>query len=291
MNISIITACKPAADSPYGELAAVLAKTLNDKETAVNAGVSPDIVHLFGSYDTATLKRLQWCRRHKVPTVLTIRDGLAAFTRGKRAPHASGRGLTGRVLAAASAVHATGYEEEEFIKAACKDATVCTIPNSCVTSLIDAPAMAGRFRRLYAETMQANERQVSDAINTVIRKAHVEQPELRDITHALLYTEYLNNRGLLDDGCLRSFALLLITTNYDEDLLAGILNAIGSHGYLATLLKLLETRGLITEGFMPVCAAATPLTLYTMSTPGKLETRHARQEPEQEQDSRQEPRT
>lgn len=85
----------------------------------------------------------------------------------------------------------------------------------------------------------------------------------------ILYSRYLNNRGLFSLPRHKEMARALVNTAYDEDLLLQLLSRTKTKTFAAELMALLADEGLLTEGFMPLPPARHPLKLKTFKNKTK----------------------
>ena len=273
MNVSLIIAGDTCPSHAYNELHDLLRVGLAAHDGARIVADGADIVHLFGSYDRATLRLLSWYRRHMIPTVLTICDGLSAFTHYERDPHAPKRGLKSHILRKATAVHAMGNEEKDFISSISDTIKTAVIKNPIVTSQCTVDGTIRQFMSLYTSAIAANDKIVDEYIEGIIKKSEATEPELKSILYALLHSRYLNNRNLLSDERLTKLSRKLTDTVYNEDKLAVCLKSLRIDDYTARLLTLLESKTMLTEGFMPIEPSRNPLKQNPMSMPKSKDTK------------------
>ena len=105
-------------------------------------------------------------------------------------------------------------------------------------------------------------------INAALKKQDTgsDTQPLKSVCAKLLYARYLNNRGLLSTPHLEELGQMFLETDYDEDKLAIIIPHIKLQKFTAELLALLDERGYISEGFMPIGRTRKPLKLITINT-------------------------
>ena len=169
--------------------------------------------------------------------------------------------------------YAMGNEEKDFISSISDTIKTAVIKNPIVTSQCTVDGTIRHFMSLYTSAIAANDKIVDEYIEGIIKKSEATEPELKSILYALLHSRYLNNRNLLSDERLTKLSRKLTDTVYNEDKLAVCLKSLRIDDYTARLLTLLESKTMLTEGFMPIEPSRNPLKQNPMSMPKSKDTK------------------
>lgn len=267
MNIGIIFSSEASAMKPYQAMAASIRSYAESSDGLDVVQTAPDVVHVFGTFDMQTRAMLKRCRKAAVPTVLTLCGGLAAYADyGKTIDGKQPAPLRNAILSMASTVHTTGPEEDAATAAVCHKAQRTVIANAAVTTMLTEEDMCRELVALYRDTITRHEKGVTDGIARTIERAVPTLPTTaKAMLAGLLYSRYLNGRGLFTQQRHKEMAQALIATDYDEELLAQALTRTKTRKFAAALMALLDDEGLLTEGFMPVPRTSRALKLATFN--------------------------
>ena len=266
MTISIIFTSEAARSDAYSDMYGMLRTCIAADHVHDISDVNPDIVHLFGAFDRETSSLLTRYRKLCIPVVLTVCNALAAFTRhGPDIHQSSMHLLPKRILRKASAVVATGQQEAWALETAMDGRHVKEVRNAAVTGTVSAETMTEQLLRIYGDTVEQHEQHVQQDIAKTVSSVSANLSDtIRMVCALILYARYLNNRGQLTASRLSQMAQLLVSSDYDEDLLARILSKLHLKTFTARLLAYMEDNSLITEGFMPIPRAPRPLSVNTV---------------------------
>ena len=273
MNTSIVFTAEAKESIPYAAMAQILKEQIGLRDDCYIVESAPDVVHVFGLMDSATKRVLTHYRDLCIPTVFTPCDGLARYTASKQTiSHKTAFMPTfRRLLMTATAILSTGKEEGNALATTAPKAEIEIVPNAAVTSSITPHDMADAIIRIYGTAFEKNEQQVAANIVKTIGaalKGHDTDTtgNIKSVCAKLLYARYLNNRGLLSTPRLEELGRMFVETDYDEDRLAFLLPRIKIRKFTAGLLALLDERGYISEGFMPIDRARKPMEIITVNT-------------------------
>lgn len=267
MNISIVFTTEGPSCQAYLDMVEGLRGMLNQDAAHHIGNENPDIVHLFGQFDWKTRHLLDRYHDLQIPTVLTVCNALSTYTqKSAELKQKTGRMLKKQVLKRATAIHAIGETEAAALQISMPDLQVSIIANAAVTGATSFKEMTNELIQLYSATLSKHEQAVQEAIEKKMASAKVDAAnEVHKVCKQLLYGRYLNKRGLLTTERLEETANLLISTDYDEDLLAALLPKLGLKTFTEELLALLEEEALLTEGFMPIKRGKKPLKIITVN--------------------------
>ena len=271
MNISIVFTSEAKRHQAYTDMVQLLQQELTHDASNYLSDESPDIIHVFGSFDMETRSLLSRYRALRIPTVLTVCNALDAYTRHSPDIKQGHLHLLRRqTLMKASAIMAVGEIESTALQTSAGKMAIRIIANAAVTSTTTAHEMAAQMLKMYIDTIKRHDADVQHSITRTLQRTHTQgNNPVRQMCALLLYARYLNIRGQLTPTRLEQTARLLIATSYDEALLAQLLSKLHIKTFTAQLLTLMEEKELITEGFMPIPQAHRPLRLNVINTSAK----------------------
>lgn len=275
MTIEHVFTPAARACAQYTALSGIISKAIDTAEGWTMGSKSPDVVHVFGTFDKATSEILRCYKSVQIPTLLTLCDGLGTIAHGQR--DIDKRMLTHNrrhMLMQASAISVSGDEEQTAIEGAFRGIETVNITNAVVTATTTVDDTCRQYMELYTKVTEQHEEKTEKAIADTLAHAKTDGTKaMQTVLHTLLRARYLNTRGKLDDAQLAIIAQIFIHTDYDEDLLAAQLPKLRLGTFASRLLALIEAKGFITEGFMPIAPARHPLKMRTIEAHKVVETK------------------
>lgn len=214
----------------------------------------PDIVHVFGAWDTQTNKKIDRCHRLLIPTVLS--------TLGKLAPwyleyYKVPAQLLQRSAQKMSAQHATalivwGEKEKQEMEKRKWNRHIRMIHNALTTSLISPQDMANETVKLYHEAIAYHDKMICEHIEKKLTVFPEEKNSEKTVCRQLLYLRYQFHRHNIKRHSLKTLNDTLNTAEYDEDILNGMLKQLHEDRFAARMMQVLSEEYHLTEGFMPL---------------------------------------
>ena len=284
MNIGITFTSDAATFKHYKDMARQMTDYAARADGYTVVDTAPDLVHVFGTFSMETRHLLTTYRKRRIPTVLTVCGALATYADHNKTIDSSQLNLQRRsLLSAATVVHTTGSEEDAAITANAPKVQTAMIANAAITSAISTDEMCSDLTSLYRTTIKRHEHDIAADIAATVSRAAARLTKsgtasngadgskptatlpsgVRAMLSGILYSRYLNNRGLFSLPRHKEMARALVNTAYDEDLLLQLLSRTKTKTFAAALMALLADEGLLTEGFMPLPPARHPLKLKT----------------------------
>lgn len=218
---------------------------------------SPEVVHVFGLWTSAYVRRIKRFTDIGVPVVFTSLQGIAPLIdkEGSITCNMSRRANIRSICSRCSSVVACGPEETGLIERISRNAPSVIIPNSTFTSIIDEEHMAEKYSELYVDIYAMNDRKTRKEISDLVKR-QTDDVDIARICLQLMYIRTLFIRKCIPHHVLDETSEMLLKSNYDEDVMARVLKALGMLDFSSVCMALLQEESHLTEGFMPVKAKA-----------------------------------
>ncbi len=228
------------------------------KHTSENAeGITvtddfPDVVHIFGTWNSSFTKFCKTFSRRGIPIVFTCIEGLPASTRLRKSPIK--KHFNRKISHLATGLHVCGNAEKALIKGSGSISNIYCINNACQTSLISNEEMASKAVEMYKKVIDDNECLTKKHIVSFLKRKKVSDDTIKTICFKLLYIKHLLRRGNLPRHFLQDLADYLTFNNYDEDKMSTTLKKAGIIKFASRMMYVLNNNSTLTEGFMPIAA-------------------------------------
>jgi len=252
MQVNIYSTQKADLSSHSGRLISLIRKSIaaDGLQTAADF---PDVVHIWGRWNGQTLSEIGRWRRLFTPVVFSSAEGLAEIcaVEGKSAAQIRKKNCIRKICRQADIIVAQGKEEQQLIaRLGRKEATV--VLNPFVTSLTSEAECLAKLREIYVKLYNSHDEQMMTQCRQRADKA-TDDPTMRRLIAQTLYTDYLFRHGTCHDSNLRKLADAYIKAEMaDEDAFAALLGRMKIRKFVGRLMAIMERKGMISEGFMPV---------------------------------------
>jgi len=255
MRVQIIVTRKPRASFVNYSLASMLKAGVEKHDDMLLADTAPDIVHVFGTWDSGTAKLVASIYNRKIPTVYTSLSGLLSLVGNNgKVGHFAQVVHRNKILRTVTVAHVGGPMEEKALKHGFPGKPVCLIPNPCLTKTITEERMFSSMARLYQDTIDAHDKWARGLIDKKVQLVS-ENGIIHDLCSQILYVKYMMHRGGIPQSLLDCLSVSMTESQYDEDAMAVALKRLGIHDFTSSLLSALSQSSSLTEGFMPIEAA------------------------------------
>ncbi|MBR5697779.1 MAG: hypothetical protein IKX44_04050 [Prevotella sp.] len=238
-----------------------LRDALRDRVTLVDAGSTtiaqlrrqhPDLIHIIGLGGLATRQLMARAGKLRIPYVVTPLSTLQPWTH-VRHPH----------FPPTTILVASSHIEHEQLAKLYPQNPLRHIANPVVTADTSFDEYARHMQEVYTEALRIHDAAVCDDIARHISKLGEEDVAISDILQQVLYIRYQHHRRHITQSSLDRLATTMITTNYDEALMADRLNELQLTTFFAQLETFLAEHSTLTEGFMPI--PSQPNKTFTLS--------------------------
>jgi len=204
----------------------------------------PTLIHLFGPIDSFLIRIMRSAYSLRIPVVYTPFGSFLPW---------NNRSLPAKYINYINAIHSSSLPEHQAFQAEVTDDKECAlIPNPTVTNQLQWERASEKMNSLYHSTIRAHHQAINKQIASTIKSTGIEDTNIIQICHLLLYAQYELHRGELSLGTLSSIATALNTFPYDELKMASILSVLNIHSFTARIEAIAQERALLTEGFMPI---------------------------------------
>lgn len=213
----------------------------------------PNLIHVFGAWQTLSTKTLEDAHRRRIPIVFSPLGGLTPWTICHH-DHAAQKAQK-QAVRWADIVHAAGPEEQKAVLHWAENRQrVIILPIPVITATTTFQQVAKAFSNEYKQMSDAHDQRITEEIARQTEALQEKNAYIRHIVSATLYLHYWYGRGTLPSTILNELADYLITHDYDEDAIPSILDAVGMRTFFQQLLQVLSDITPLTEGFMPLPA-------------------------------------
>ena len=254
MRIRIIIPSRLHPDYINAEMCDLLRRELPACGEAEIVDLSPDIVHIFGIWNSSFAKRVEAYRNIGVPVVFTSLDGILSLKKssGGNTHSITPTAAVRRVAKSGAIIHVCGKFERSTIIEVAKYADVRIISNASHTATTDTATMTAQTIDLYRETIDTADRLTREKINKKLDKIDITDHTIRDICSRILYIKQRIIMCNLPQVYLDQTSHLLINSDYNEKEMRNVLEQLKLTRFAAYTMTLLAESSTLTEGFMPL---------------------------------------
>lgn len=252
MQIHIYTTQKADSSSHSGRMVDLILKSIARDGLEIGAEC-PDVVHLWGRWDSQTISEIKRWRQLFTPIVFSSIEGLAEICSvdGKAIEQIKKKNCIRKICRMTDVVVAQGREEQRLIfKYGHKEATV--VLNPYVTSLTDEAKCTATLADIYCNLYASHDKQMMTQCEQRAAQA-TDEPIMQHLISQTLYTDYLFRHGTCHDDELKALADAYIKAEMaDEDAFARLLSKMKILAFVARLMAIMKRKEMISEGFMPI---------------------------------------
>lgn len=211
----------------------------------------PDLVHIWGAWDKHTIKEIHCWQKTYMPVVFSSSQGLAALCNKSDGLHSAiKRNAIKTICRLADVIIVQGPQEHALIKQISKtEATI--LLNPFVTSLISEQEAASILHQTYTSLYESHDSKMKSRCQERARQYTSDEIMVGIISH-ILYIKYLFRHGTCYDTDLKQLAENFMALDTDENVLSDTLQRMKMQTFAQHLMAIMEKRGYLTEGFMPV---------------------------------------
>ena len=217
----------------------------------------PQIVHVFGLWNSVYAKLLKRLRRKGLPVVFTSIEGLSPLlnVNGNTTNDIIRIAAIRQICTSCNIIHVCGNTEKALLESLSKKARTKAILNSMFTSLTDEETMLSMFQNTYISAYEQNTKLIRESISKKVKTA-TNDGTIAEICSCLMYIRSLYISGCIPQKVLDDTTSTMMTHDYDETEMANVLKALKMLRFSSFCMSLLENRTQLTEGFMPIPAAS-----------------------------------
>jgi len=252
MRISFIAPTRNKREYINFEMYKTLKHTSEKAEGITVADDFPDVVHIFGTWNSSYTRLCKHFVKRGIPIVFTCIEGLPASTRLAKSPRR--QFFNHKISHLATGLHVCGETEKALIKGRGNSSKIYCINNACQTSLISSEEMTDKAVEMYKKVIDDNECLTRKHIVSFLKRKKVNDDTIKTICFKLLYIKHLLRRGNLPRQLLQDLADYLTSNNYDEDKMSTTLKKAGIITFASRMMYVLNNNSTLTEGFMPIAA-------------------------------------
>lgn len=255
MRIQIHISSARHDDDVCQKLAALLRKALEQADEVESVNEQPDLIHVLGLGDRATTSLIRRAKRLRIPLVISPLGAFQPWMSSKPSPHV----LTStRHHRNTIAIHAISEIEREnlatILPPSVADKVMVHIANPIVTTAISEEGFCQQMRALYADTAYRHDEAIRKEIDEKTDALKETDGDINNILRQTFYANYQHQQGHIAQSTLERLADTLTNSNYDESLFAERIEQIGLTAFFTQMETLMQERGMLTEGFMPIPA-------------------------------------
>lgn len=217
----------------------------------------PQIVHVFGLWNSSYAKLVKRLRRKGLPVVFTSIEGLSPLLNinGNTTNDIIRIAAIRQICTSCNIIHVCGNTEKALLESLSKKAHTKVILNSMLTSLTDEERMLSIFQETYISAYEQNTSFIRECISKKI-KAVTNDETIADVCSCLMYIRSLYVSGCIPQKVLDDTTSTMMTHDYDEAEMANVLKSLKMLRFSSFCMSLLENRTQLTEGFMPIPSAS-----------------------------------
>lgn len=231
-----------------------LQKALTSYPEVEIVDVCPELVHVFGAWNSDAEDAINAAYRHDIPIVYSTMGSLSPWTIQEQERKGHFHQITRMRMAVEkiNLLHVIGpmeklaVDKRKWLKGRC-----IVLPNPIVSSLKSFEEIARSFVSEYIHIIGDWENQTRGNILRTLQELKQSDDAIREICSKTLYLHHWNHREALPLHLLEELGDYLTTNDYDEEEFSVIIDKIGMSSFFCRLEKVLAERGLLTEGFMP----------------------------------------
>lgn len=222
-----------------------------------------DLIHIFGCWDSKLTAKAQNLQRKHIPYIFSPMGEMQPWSIDEHTIQSNLRMEQYRIVARnAMAIHACSPIERDNLKPLKLGNEAIVVCNPIVTISISAQEMCAKMEQIYEEALTTHDEKTRLEISQTTEKALSNYTEetlplrqricIKDILQQTLYCRYLYNRQHLDLATMHQLTQKMKNADYNEDLMADILDTMHLTHFFASLETILQQRTSLTEGFMPI---------------------------------------
>lgn len=250
MRVQLIIPDKAKHECVNYSMACSLEKFFRESEDVALTDTIPDIVHVFGFWNSHCSRFVSGEHSKKIPVVFTAIEGLPALMDG-RMPLLLKLDIKA-IVAHSAVVHVCGPHEERLLNGICPDCRLRRIANSDVTSLSTFTSQGEEMRSLYKEIIELHDNAVRAEIKETLDKENVKDDNIKRLCSKFMYVKYWFRRGGMPQSLIDDAASDLLASQYDESAMSDLLRRMGIIDFVSRLMFVMRAKSGLTEGFMPV---------------------------------------
>ena len=256
MRIKYITPPKVRPGYIHAELCQMLRKELPTCEDVEIVNLSPDIVHVFGIWNSTNAKLVERYRRIGIPVIFTSVNGMLSLV-GKESHDSCSiatKTALRRICKSGAVIHTCGKMENSIIKSIARTADTQIIGNALLSATTDAKTMEECLISLYKSTCEANDTNIKQKIAANIDKVTATDGDIT-ITAICARIMYIRQRFIMHNipqAYLDETSQQMTKSDYDEDKIKVVLKDLNMSQFASYVMTLLNDCSTLTEGFMPI---------------------------------------
>jgi len=255
MRIQVIITKSKTATLINLPMATLLQEYIQKQEGMELTSQNPDIIHVFGTWETATSKIMTKFFKRNIPIIFTSLDGLQAIVRKPSGiPNPIHTVNRKHIITNSTSIHVCGPLEKELTSRLCPEKNIITILNPTLTRMTTPQDMFNAMSEVYKDTISSHDRQIRESIDEHVKNVSGDDTVINSICSQILYIQYLLQRGGIHQYVLDSLSNDMTEHQYDEDTMSGIIDKLKIRHFTSSLLTVLNRKSTLTEGFMPINA-------------------------------------
>lgn len=237
-------------------LSGILRQRFSSSDAILVVDKYPQLVHVFGIWNSKYTKMVKDLRRKGLPVVFTSIEGLVSLLNAK------GDKISGftrieairRICSSCNIVHVCGKTEKALLESLSRCVNVKIILNSEFTSLTDEKSLIDNFQEIYSSAYEQNMASIKKRIAAIANAATTDKT-IVEISSCLMYIRSLYISGYIPHSVLNAAAMLMMTRDYDENEMVNVLKTLKIFKFSSFCMSFLESNTQLTEGFMPIPSA------------------------------------
>lgn len=211
----------------------------------------PDIVHIWGEWNEQTIKEIKHWKRIFTPVVFSSLQGLSELCTNSGSTISALKKKDVRTVCRLSdIVIVQGQKEHDLVeKYGKKDATI--LLNPTVTSIVSEQETASLLNQIYTSLYQSHDKRMQEQCQKRSQQATADE-SMSPILAQILYVRYLFQHGTCYDSNLTQLSESLKKLDTDEERLSNVFQRIKIKTFTQRIMAIMEQRGYLSEGFMPI---------------------------------------
>lgn len=217
----------------------------------------PQIVHVFGLWNSSYAEVVKILRRRGLPVIFTSIEGVPPLLneKGNTTNDMIKIAAIRKICTLCNVIHVCGNTEKTLLESISEKIHTKVILNSEFTALTNDNTVTSMFQETYMSVYEQNTDIVKDGIKTMIMSL-TKDDTIADICSRLMFIRSLYISGCIPQSVLDETADKMITSDYDEAAMADLIRALKIFKFSSFCMSLLESRTQLTEGFMPIPSAS-----------------------------------
>lgn len=254
MRVFLYTPKKILKQHLPGRYVNVVKSTLDSTDNIELTDKHPDIVHIFGAWNTQSCKMLNKCCQLNIPTLFSTLEGLTPWQFDAKKQHIKVFDWRKQKKAVknSSAILVWGPKEAAFIGHKKWNEHVYIVPNSIITSRTNDEQMIARIANIYEQIICSHDKNIRKQIDNNIKDLPEGNEKEKGICADIMYLHYLFVRSNIEEEDLKELTNKLMSTDFDEDVFQNLLEQLHLSPFTSALMQVLSETTKLTEGFMPI---------------------------------------